>query len=156
MIAEVYDFSLSLMIIQCPHDEMNDKFLDRKVKWSEVAQSCPPLCDPMDCSLPGSSVHGIFKARVLGWVAISFSKMKKETFNLLKNAIVGERNKVNCNKMRYVKFFWYNFTKPWDFGAGGYLRISEIQTFSNMCWGVRSYQFQVCYTIVQSYTSMYY
>ena len=36
-----------------------------EVKWSEVTQSCPTLCDPMDCSLPGSSVHGIFQARVL-------------------------------------------------------------------------------------------
>ena len=40
---------------------------------SEVAQSCPTLRDPMDCSLPGSSVHGIFQARVLEWVAIAFS-----------------------------------------------------------------------------------
>ena len=37
---------------------------------SEVAQSCPTLCDPMDCSLPGSSVHGIFQARVLEWGAL--------------------------------------------------------------------------------------
>ena len=37
---------------------------------SEVAQSCPTLCDPMDCSLPGSSLHGILQARVLEWVAI--------------------------------------------------------------------------------------
>ena len=36
---------------------------------SEVAQSCPTLCDPMDCSLPGFSVHGIFQARILEWVA---------------------------------------------------------------------------------------
>ena len=41
---------------------------------SEVAQSCLTLSDPMDCSLPGSSVHGIFQARVLEWVAIAFSK----------------------------------------------------------------------------------
>ena len=41
---------------------------------SEVSQSCPTLCDPMDCSLPGSSVHGIFQARVLEWGAISFSR----------------------------------------------------------------------------------
>ena len=41
---------------------------------SEVAQSCPTLCDPVDCSLPGSSVHGIFQARVLEWVDISFSR----------------------------------------------------------------------------------
>ena len=40
---------------------------------SEVAQSCPTLSDPMNCSLPGSSVHGIFHARVLEWGAITFS-----------------------------------------------------------------------------------
>ena len=40
---------------------------------SEVAQSCPTLCHPVDCSPPGSSVHGILQARVLEWVAISFS-----------------------------------------------------------------------------------
>ena len=41
---------------------------------SEVAQSCPTLSDPMDCSLPGSSLHGIFQARVLEWGAIAFSR----------------------------------------------------------------------------------
>ena len=41
---------------------------------SEVAQSCLALCDPMDCSLPGSTIHGIFQARILEWVAISFSR----------------------------------------------------------------------------------
>ena len=40
---------------------------------SELAQSCLTLSDPMDCSLPGSSVHGIFQARVLEWGAIAFS-----------------------------------------------------------------------------------
>ena len=40
---------------------------------SEVAQSCPTLSDPMDCSLPGSAIHGIFQARVLEWGAIAFS-----------------------------------------------------------------------------------
>ena len=41
---------------------------------SEVAQSCPTLSDPMDCSLPGSSAHGIFQARVLEWGAIALSE----------------------------------------------------------------------------------
>ena len=41
---------------------------------SEVAQSYPTLHDPMDCSLPGSSVHGIIQARVLEWVVIAFSR----------------------------------------------------------------------------------
>ena len=45
----------------------------RKGKESEVAQSCLTLCDPMDCSLPGPSAHGIFQAIVLEWIAISFS-----------------------------------------------------------------------------------
>ena len=48
-----------------------------KVKGeSEVTQSCWTLNDPMDCSLPDSSVHGIFQARVLEWVAIAFSALK--------------------------------------------------------------------------------
>ena len=41
---------------------------------SEVTQSCPTLSDPMDCSLPGSSVRGIFQARVLEWGVIAFSR----------------------------------------------------------------------------------
>ena len=44
------------------------------MKWSKVAQSCPTLCEPMGCSPPCSSIHGIFQARVLEWVAISFSR----------------------------------------------------------------------------------
>jgi len=48
-----------------------------KVKsQSEVVQSCPTLSNPMDCSLLGSSIHGIFQARVLEWVAIAFSEKK--------------------------------------------------------------------------------
>ena len=39
-----------------------------------VSQSCPTLCNPMDCSPPGSSVHGIFQARILEWGAIAFSR----------------------------------------------------------------------------------
>ena len=42
--------------------------------WCEVTQSCPTLCCPMDCSPPGSSIHGIFQARILEWIAISFSR----------------------------------------------------------------------------------
>ena len=46
---------------------------------SEVAQSCPTLSDPMDCSPPGSSVHGIFQSRVLEWGAIAFSELRVQT-----------------------------------------------------------------------------
>ena len=47
-------------------------------KESEVVQSCPTLCDPMDCSLPSSSVHGIFQARILEWVAIFFYRRSSQ------------------------------------------------------------------------------
>ena len=46
-------------------------------KWSGFSQSCPTLCDPMDCSLPGFSVHWIFQARVLEWVAIKRDKAQE-------------------------------------------------------------------------------
>ena len=51
---------------------------------SEVAQSCPTLSDLMDCSLPGSSVHGIFQARVLEWVAIALISSEGRQYNLFK------------------------------------------------------------------------
>ena len=41
---------------------------------TKLLQSCPTLCDPMDCSLPGSIIHGIFQARVLEWGAVAFSE----------------------------------------------------------------------------------
>ena len=56
------------------------KYSASKTQWwdrnrmNEVAQSCPTLCNAMDYSLPGSSVHGIFQAIVLEWIAISFSR----------------------------------------------------------------------------------
>ena len=53
---------------------------------SEVNQSCLTLSDPMDCSLPGSSVHGIFQARVLEWGAIAFSP--KDSADMIKLGIL--------------------------------------------------------------------
>ena len=49
-----------------------------EVKWSEVPQSCPTLCDTMDCSLPGSSIPGILQAGILEWVAMSFSRRSSQ------------------------------------------------------------------------------
>ena len=64
---------------------------------SEVAQSCPTPSDPMDCSLPGSSVHGIFQARVLEWGAIAFS-----------DKCIVTTNNINCSerKLRYMVKGW--------------------------------------------------
>ena len=53
-------------------------FEDIAAAAARLLQLCPTLCDPIDCSLPGSSVHGVFQARVLEWVAIAFSVMLKQ------------------------------------------------------------------------------
>ena len=53
---------------------LGEKSLEGKAFKKKVAQSCPTLCDPVDCSLPGPSVHGILQERILEWVAISFSR----------------------------------------------------------------------------------
>ena len=53
--------------------EGGDIYIYIYIYYAKSLQSCPTLCDPMDCSLPGSSVHGIFQARVLEWGAIAFS-----------------------------------------------------------------------------------
>ena len=66
---------------------------------SEVAQSCPTLSDPMDCSLPGSSAHGIFQARVLEWGAIALSVV----FFQLQGLFVGF--KLNLEKSKLNIFY---------------------------------------------------
>ena len=61
----------------CPRSDqcsLNPRILHVIIKKSKVTQSYPTLCDPMDCSLPAFSVHGISEARILEWVAISFSR----------------------------------------------------------------------------------
>ena len=69
----------------------------RKVKSeSEVAQSCWTLRDPMDCSLPGSSLHGIFQARVLEWVAIAFSGLRLIIFLSQKTNGSNGRDSIAC------------------------------------------------------------
>ena len=63
----------NLAVLVINHDQDDVMFM----LWyncCSIAKPCPTLCDPVDCSLPGSSVHGIFQARVLEWIAISFSR----------------------------------------------------------------------------------
>ena len=64
-------FFTNWAIREDPSEEIDIKTRESE---GEVTQLCPTLCDPMDCSLPGSFVHGIFQARILEWVAISFSR----------------------------------------------------------------------------------
>ena len=66
---------------------------------SEVAQLCPTLSKPMDCSLPGSSIHGIFQARILEWGAIAFSEEVGLALKKGKREAVLQRN---CLRMQSI------------------------------------------------------
>ena len=70
---------------------------------SEVAQSCPTLSDPTDCTLPGSSIHGIFQARVLEWGAIAFSA---HTANKRQNPRTQERRYCEPIGLHFLSSFF--------------------------------------------------
>ena len=67
---------------------------------SEVAQSCPTLSDPLDCSLPGSSIHGIFQARILEWGAIALSERRSPANHF--KCLWGCSLRVILNGLRFV------------------------------------------------------
>ena len=74
-----FDFPQTTVNTHIYHSVLNDNQSVKRgycliTKWSEVGQSCLTLCDPMDCSLQCSSVHGFIQARVLEWVSTSFSR----------------------------------------------------------------------------------
>ena len=71
---------------------------------SEVAQLCPILSDPMDCNPPGSSIHGIFQARVLEWGAIAFSNLMLGTYNHLRFFFLQDRMPVSTKSYSLANF----------------------------------------------------
>ena len=87
---------------------------------SEVAQSCPTLLDPMDCSLPGSSIHGIFQARVLEWGAIAFSSLKLLALEGYK--VTKEKN-CNLTKSRFV---WHLMSEQGLYMSPGRLLLFSV------------------------------
>ena len=76
---------------------------------SEVAQSCPTLCDPMDCNLPGSSVHGMFQARILEWVSFSRRSSRPRDWTHVSH-IVGRRFTIWAT--REVLGWWGALSSP--------------------------------------------
>ena len=99
-------------------------------KESEVAQSCPTLCNPMDCSPPGSFVHGIFQARVWEWIAISSSRGSSRPRDRTQvSHIAGrhftiwatrEHNEILfCNKREWGTNTCYNMGESWKHYAKG-------------------------------------
>ena len=104
---------------------------------SEVAQSCPTLRDPMDCSLPGSCIHGILQARVLEWVAIAFSIIQCNSYQTTNG--IFHRTRTNnftvCMKTQKILNSQSNLEKN---GIGGinlpYFRLYYRVIKTEWCW----------------------
>ena len=95
---------------------------------SEVAQLCPTLSDPMDCSLPGSSDHGIFQARVLEWVAIAFSDSIVNKAGMISDLYFSHHNlEVLCYCYKYIEY-WSDYVP----GRADKKRILE-QRHAGLC-----------------------
>ena len=82
-----------------------------EVKWGEVTQWCPTLCDPMDCSLPGFSVHRILQARILEWVTTSFSRGSSQPRNRTWVSHIGGR-RFNLWATREAQEYWSGWPNP--------------------------------------------
>ena len=97
------------------------------------AQSCPPLCDPMDCSLPGSSVHGLFQARVLEWVAISSPVL------MLKEAYYYKR-----------RFHFYRFHVSACNVIGSFQRIQLVLQWASLSQNLNRWGWDFVFCFLQS------
>ena len=89
-------FKLYKIVLVMPNIIMNPP---QNVCMCMLSQSCPTLCDPMDCSPPDSSVHGIFQARILEWVAISSSRGSSQS---------KDRTHISCVSytVRWILYHW--------------------------------------------------
>ena len=94
---------------------------------SEVAQSCPILHYPMDCSLPGSSIHGIFQARVLEWVAIAFSQ-KTEWIQVITGQV-----KMAKTPHQFPKHKWMMIYRVWVPSCLMSFQVSSLLLTRNRC-----------------------
>ena len=99
---------------------------------SEVAQSCLTFSDPMDCSLPGSSVHGIFQARVLEWSALAFSKQMLQITEITIFLFIIENIPQDHYRSNYVSNICFKtihlltFIEPHSLLPGGFMRLKYV------------------------------
>ena len=110
-----------------------------KESESEVAQSCPTLCDPMDCSLPGSSIHGIFQARILEWGAISFSRSCCH-FDCHSSCQIRVAEHLSSGWSDLGSFFFFSLKG-----------VSKIYLFLLACWKLAVFGIYFCKTCWQTF-----
>ena len=122
-----------------------------KCKESEVThvkslQSCPTLCEPMGCSLPGSSIHGIFQARILEWVAISFSRVSSWPRDRTQVSHIAGRHLPSEPPGNLWCKYRCNRKPPENFQNGGvpkYVQITLIH-YGNQTLGVKNQSKDTC------------
>ena len=102
-----------------------------KVKsQSKVAQLCPTLSDLMDCSLPGSSIHGIFQARVLEWGAVTFSELYIKAYQMRNWKSMPRKRKI-CHPLEILLPLFAHLNLTLDLVAFSYYDISQMQFSKN-------------------------
>ena len=97
-----------------------------------VTQSCPTLCNPMDCSLPGSTVHGIFQASILEWGAISYSRA---------SSWLRDQTQVSCISFtgRWIIYYWATWEAPCSLWANCKMKAQD-PLFKNFLKLLRQWQ----------------
>ena len=108
-----------------------------------IAQSCLTLCDPIDCSLPGSSVHGIFQASLLEWVAISFSRGSSRPRDWTRvSCIVGRHFTVWTT--REAQIIYYSMLKRNKLSSGRTQLVDTETTWVHLCMWFTRVTFTFC------------
>ena len=125
-------YYLTDLLYTCPRPHLTI-YLTLSEWVSEVAQSCPTPCDPMDCNPPGSSIHGILQARILGWVAISFSRESSQPRDWTQVSCIAGR----CFKLWATRETHNNLSKGWwracssaGFSGNGWVNGTSIPHIS--------------------------
>ena len=95
----------------------------------KVAQLCPTLCDPMDCSLPGASVHGILQERILEWVAVPFSRGSSQP-----------RDRTQVSELQADSLLPEPPGKPKNVGVGSLSLLEGILLTQELNWGLLYYR----------------
>ena len=115
----------------------DNSFTEGKRKWGSemlVPQSCLTLCEPMDCSPPGSSVRGIIQARILEWIVISFSRGSSLTRNWTLVSWIAGNSSPSEHRAIVTRVYGFTLAELWQFLTGWALGRKE--NLSSCCWAL--------------------